>query len=82
MYLIPFSSKRQKPRTPRTPQAGAKKCVRGRFAAEECQKRPTLERLERSGEFKGVKGTEGVFEVGGAGAGSGPAEVTTELEAA
>ena len=65
-YFLGFSSKRPKPRTPRTPPAGAKNSVRGRFAAEGHQKRPTLERLERSGEFKGVKGTEGVFE-GGAG---------------
>ena len=64
--FLGFSSKRPKPRTPRTPPAGAKNSVRGRFAAEGHQKRPTLERLERSGEFKGVKGTEGVFEGGGA----------------
>ena len=64
-YFRGFSSKRPKPRTPRTPPAGAKNSVRGRFAAEGHQKRPTLERLERSGEFKGVKGTERVFEVGG-----------------
>ena len=70
-YFLGFSSKRPKPRTPRTPPAGAKNSVRGRFAAEGHQKRPTLERLERSGEFKGVKGTEGVFE-GGAGQGQNP----------
>ena len=62
-----FPSKRPKPRTPRTLRAGDKKSVRGCFAAEGCQKRPTLERLQRSGEFKGVKGTEGVFEEGGPG---------------
>jgi len=64
--FLGFSSKRPKPRTPRTPPAGAKNSVRGRFAAEGHQKRPPLERLERSGEFKGVKGTERVFEGGGA----------------
>ena len=64
--FLGFSSKRPKPRTPRTPPAGAKNSVRGCFAAEGHQKRPTLERLERSGEFKGVKGTEEVFEGGGA----------------
>ena len=62
-----FPSKRPKPRTPRTLRAGDKNSVRGCFAAEGCQKRPTLEHLERSGEFKWVKGTEGVFEEGGPG---------------
>ena len=61
-YLLRFSSTRPKPRTPRTGGREPKKDVRRHFAAEGCQKRPTLQRLERSGEFKGVLGTEKVFD--------------------
>ena len=54
-------------RTPRTPWDFAKKSVRWCFVRGFCRKRTTLEHLERSGEFKGVKEGGEVFEVRGPG---------------
>ena len=49
-------------RTHRTPLAFAKKSVRWCFVRGFCRKRTTIEHLERSGEFKGVKEGGEVFD--------------------
>ena len=49
-------------RTPRTPLAFAKKGVRWCFVRGFCRKRTTIEHLERSGEFKGVREGREVFD--------------------
>ena len=65
--VLGFGQNGPNPRTPRTPKAFVKKSVRGCFARGFCRKRTTLEHLERSGEFKGVKEEGEVFEgMGGA----------------
>ena len=65
--VLGFGLAKTRPRTPRTPLAFCKKGVRGCFVRCFCRKRTTLEHLERSGEFKGVKEEGEVFEGRGGG---------------
>ena len=69
--VLGFGQNGPNPRTPRTPKAFVKKSVRGCFARGFCRKRTTLEHLERSGEFKGVREEGEVFEGMGGGGPSG-----------